>query len=187
MQKLKKEIDKKIKETYALGGYSSISMRKIACDLGITQSTIYNYYESKEIMLKYIFDKTRKEIGVKRSKLENPNNLMEMLRQRIEFQFQNGTDVIFILKYFLHFRNTFHKNKKGYVPVAAYKHIEEVLEYGNSIKEIKIKNIDSEAKIITHAINGFVLEYYPDLPKGVESKKLFDSISNFVYRSLKNY
>ena len=111
-----------------------------------------------------------------------------MLRDRILFQFKYIEDVIFILKYYLHFRTNFDKNISGYLPVKSYKHIEEVLEFGVINNEFKYDSseIRNKAKIITHSINGFLLEYYPYPPKNDELDHLVSSTARFLMCGLTN-
>jgi hypothetical protein len=42
----------------------------------------------------------------------------------------------------------------------------------------------AQAKIITHSINGYLLEYYPYAPKGKERTELVDALVSFIMRSL---
>ena len=46
--------------------------------------------------------------------------------------------------------------------------------------------IEEEAKVVTHAINGFLLEYYPAIPNPKELKQVTKSIHTFLLRSLTN-
>ena len=52
-------------------------------------------------------------------------------------------------------------------------------------KEFTITHLDDDAKVITHAINGFLLEYYPYMPERKEKKELIDRIYRFLIRALK--
>ena len=93
---------------------------------------------------------------------------------------------MFVLKYFLHYRHDFTHLDRGFVPAKAYLHIEEVIVAG--IKEgafpIDEQDIAKEAKVVTHAINGFLLEYYPNPPKGRELREVSDSLHDFILRAL---
>jgi hypothetical protein len=42
----------------------------------------------------------------------------------------------------------------------------------------------ADAKIMAHAINGFLLEYFPDTPKGKELNSLVSSLTEFLNRSM---
>lgn len=108
-----------------------------------------------------------------------------MLRQRIEFQIDNQETIVAVLKYYLAYRSRFKKFKNGFVPDKSALHIEEVLRYGMERNEFSITDIEDDAKVITHAINGFLLEYYPYTPKGIEKKELIDRIYLFLIRALK--
>ena len=109
-----------------------------------------------------------------------------MLKQRIEFQIDHAGEVVAVLKFYLAYRDIFPKIKSGYIPDKAYQHIEEVLERGVKSGEFIDLDVRKEAKVITHAINGFLLEYYPKAPRGKEKSELIDSIHAFIIRSIQN-
>ena len=176
------------KSLFATNGYEGFSMRVLAKDSGAGASSIYHFFSDKDVLLGEIFESTRKNLGKKRSKLPNTETASEMLYQRIIFQFENIEDVIFILKYYLHFRQQFLKHDSGYIPSRAYLHIEEVLRRGVTDGDFNIPadKITDEAKTITHAINGFLLEYYPHTPKDKELDVVAANIHQFVMRSITN-
>ena len=92
-------------------------------------------------------------------------------------------------KYFIYLSQnkplTFKKYKNGYVPDKSALHIEEVLRFGIQTGEFTLKNLEDDAKVMTHAINGFLLEYYPHSPTGKEKKDLINRIYSFLIRALK--
>lgn len=181
----KENIIRNVKKLFTIGGYDAVSIRDVARETGVSPSVIYYYYKDKDTMLEEIFEHIRKDLGEKRGKLPKAKNVREMLSQRIDFQFEQAEDVIYILKYYTHFRKKFRKNEKGYVPIQAYIHIKEVLERGVKDGAFVNKDIDIQAKVITHAVNGFVLEYYPRIPSKKDRKKLVKDISAFIYRAIK--
>jgi AcrR family transcriptional regulator len=186
MTKISKEtiIDHTTK-MFALGGYDSFSMRHLADSVGISPSVLYHYFEDKDVLRKEMFDNVNKNLGLKRSTLPKTKTASQMLKQRIGFQIDNQEEVVAVLKYYLAYRNNFKKFKNGYVPDKSALHIEEVLREGVSRNEFIIKNLEDDAKVITHAINGFLLEYYPHTPKGAERQQLINRIFNFLIRGLK--
>lgn len=109
-----------------------------------------------------------------------------MLLDRIMHQFEHIESVVFVLKYYLHFRQEFDKNYSGYLPPQAYLHTQEVLNFGIKAGEFSMNasQIEPESKVITHAINGFLLEYYPHQPKEKELEQIAESICEFIMRSL---
>lgn len=181
-QDTKDRIVSQTKAIFARG--ESFSMRTLANKVGITQSVLYHYFKDQEELLKYVFDVTNTQLGQKRAKLRQLQNANEMLRDRITFQLDNAEEIVFVLKYFLTKRKSFPKLTTGYVPDKAYLHIEEVLKIGVENEEFQIDNIQKDAKVITHAINGFLLEYYPARLKGQEKEDLVDSIHNFILRAI---
>lgn len=162
-------------------------MRSLAQECGISLSSIYHHFDDKDLLLKAVFDWVNTYLGKKRSELPECNTATEQLRQRIEFQFENAEYILFVLRYYLHFRDTFPKQDRGYLSEKAYRHIREVLERGVANGEFQIEQtIDEEAKVIAHSINGFVLEYFPESPEADEYEKVVDSIHRFVVRSVRN-
>jgi mRNA-degrading endonuclease RelE of RelBE toxin-antitoxin system len=185
--KTKETIEKEAKMLFALSGYEGFSMRVLSKQSGISMSSIYHFFSEKDSLLQSVFNKTNTGLGLKRAKLPKRKSASKMLEDRVIFQFENIEDVVFVLKYYIHFRNNFKKIPTGFIPDKAYLHIEEVLRAGVKSGEFKLINsIEEDSKVVTHSINGFLLEYYPNTPKGSELKKLSRSISEFILKSLTN-
>lgn len=176
----------KAKQIFAERGYDGLSMRTLAEESGVSLSSIYHFFEDKDVLLKYIFDTTNTTLGVERAKLPKRRTAAAMLKDRIQFQFNHIEEVVFVLKYFLHYRSSFEHLQRGFVPAKAYLHIEEMLIIGNETGEFSIpeEHIAREAKVVTHAINGFLLEYYPNPPTGRELAEVASSLHEFIIRSL---
>ncbi len=173
---------------FASKGYDGLSMRALAKESDVGLSSIYHFFADKDVLLKACFDLVSSDLGKERLKLKPRKTAEQMLRDRIDFQFTYIQDVVFVLKYYLHYRQEFYSLKTKILPPKAYLHIEEVLHKGIANGEFKLANrsIDTQARIITHSINGFLLEYYPYVPKGAEYRELIDDITAFVMRSLTN-
>ncbi|QQS19873.1 TetR/AcrR family transcriptional regulator [Candidatus Saccharibacteria bacterium] len=174
------------KRLFAVNGYEGFSVRTLAKESGFGISSIYHFFKDKDEILKEIFDATNKDLGIARTKLSKTSSAEAMLLDRIKFQFQHIEDVVFVLKYYLHFRPSFLKLDSGYLPAKGYLHIEEVLEVGVKNGEFNISSseIAKEAKVIAHAINGYLIEYYPNPPTDDELKDVTNSIHKFLIRSL---
>lgn len=181
----KQKILKSTVSLFAQAGYEGISMRKIAKEAKIASSVLYYYFTDKDILLKYMFDTINSELGVSRSDLPKQKTASEMLKQRIRFQLEHAEQIVAVLKYYLTYRKQFQKNPTGYVPQKAYLHIEEALHFGVTTGEFLNDEIEEQAKVITHAINGFILEYYPDVPHSDEQEKLVNTIHSFIIRAIK--
>jgi AcrR family transcriptional regulator len=169
---------------FAQEGMLGASMRRLASETKIAPSVIYHYFENKDVLLKELFDHLSKELGRERKLLSQPESAQEMLRERIAFQLDHAEAVVAILKFYFAYRNTFTKVHLGYVPETAYRHIKEVLDYGLKTNEFIPMEVDEEAKVITHAINGFLLEYYPVKPSPEERAQMINSIHRFIMRSI---
>ncbi len=174
------------KQIFARSGYDGLSMRILSDESKVGLSSIYHFFTDKDVLLEEIFNLTNTQLGIERSKLANRKTASALLQDRIKFQFDHIEDVVFVLKYFLHYRPRFEHLRRGFVPAKAYLHIEEVLRLGNQTGEFTIaeQDIEKEAKVVTHAINGFLLEYYPDPPTGRELHEVSQSLHRFIMRSL---
>lgn len=185
MNKTKQTLYEAAKRLFAEFGYSGLSMRQLAAEAGVSLSVTYHYYQDKDELLRQIFEHTSRQLGVLRRKLPRHQTTRDMLRDRVAFQLDHCQDVVFILKYYMHYRNRYAHHDNGYLPATAYRHIEEVLQFGYDIREIQLTQpIEKEAKVVAHAINGFLLEYFPIPPSGKEKEELITSITDFVYRAL---
>lgn len=184
----KQIITAKAKTLFAVNGYEGFTMRILAKESGVGLSSIYHFFDDKDVLLKYIFDDISKQLGFDRSQLPKRRAASQMLYDRIVFQFTHIEEVVFVLKYYLHFRKDFLKLDSGYIPSKAYLHVDEVLRFGIIKGEFELTDsqIDEEAKVIAHAINGFLLEYYPDAPTNSELKRVTGTIHRFIMRSLTN-
>lgn len=173
----------KVKELYSRN-IVSFSMRQLAEASGIGISVLYYYFKNKDELLKIAFDTTNTNLGIERKKLPVVKDALIMLKHRIQFQFEHAQDVIFVLKYFMAHRKTFEKNPTGYIPAKGHLHIKEVLEEGIRQKKFRISNLEQDSKVIAHTINGFIMEYYPDIPIGKKRKEIVDMIASFILRAV---
>ena len=171
---------------YAAEGYEGLSMRTLAAASGVGLSSIYHFFADKDVLLKDIFDRINTMLGDERRRLRSRPTAELMLKDRIAFQFKYMEEVVFVLKYYLHYRQDFMRLPTKILPPKAYLHIEEVLHKGISTGEFVLRStdIETQAKIITHSINGFLLEYYPERPKGRELQTLIGDLTTFIMRSL---
>lgn len=173
---------------FALAGPEGISMRTIAKETGLAVSVIYHYFETKEQLFLEMYLQANQQLGTERAKLKPLPTFEQQLKQRIEFQFQCAQPIIAVLKYYLTFRSQFEKNERGHLPEKTYLHIEEILleavESGYFTHRLPI---EQESKVIVHAINGFVLEYFPATINKREQKDMIELITSFIMRALSTY
>ena len=162
-------------------------MRTLAAASGVGISSIYHFFADKDVLLRAIFDDTNTRLGQERKLLKARTTAEQMLRDLIIFQFQHMEDVVFVLKYYLHFRNYFMTLPTKTLPPKSVLHIEEVLHKGIATGEFElpIAEFEAKAKIIAHCINGFLLEYYPQQPGKRELAQITDGLTEFIVRSLK--
>jgi TetR/AcrR family transcriptional regulator len=173
-----------IKE-YVSAGDDSLSMRNIAKKVPITQSVIYNYFESKEVLLKEMFTYSSKKLGELRAENNSTKGAKDLFRKRIAFQLENSDHIMVILKYFTDHPSLFDKNSLGYLPDNAALHIEEVLEAGMKEGIYKADDLKNDAKVIAHSINGFVTEYHGREMSEKENNELIERIATFFERGLR--
>jgi AcrR family transcriptional regulator len=172
---------------FATDGYDGLSMRRLADESGVGLSSIYHFFADKDVLLKDIFDRTNLYLGAERKKLRSRPTAELMLKDLIAFQFTHIEEIVFVLKYYLHYRAAFMEQPGKILPPKAYLHIEEVLHKGISTHEFMVEaaRIEPLSKIITHSINGFLLEYYPHTPRASERAQLVTELTGFTMRSLK--
>lgn len=175
------------KHIFAVSGYDGLSMRALARSANVSLSVTYHYYADKDVLLKDIFNRTNTNLGLERAKLPVMGTLSESLRQRIEFQFKHMADIVFVLKYYMHYRDSFKRNETGFVPPKTSLHIQEILEQAQERGELGTEvDVVRDAKVITHAINGFMLEIYPAKLRPQERLAVIVDLHRFIMRSLTN-
>ncbi len=182
----KQKILEKAKTIFAESGYDAFSIRVLAKEIPLAPSVLYHYFKDKDELLKAMFDYLNTDLGKKRTKLPSINSASDMLKQRIIFQLDNAEEIVAVLKYFIAYRKKFPKFNEGFVPDKSSLHMEEVLAFGVKNGEFHSPNIPQDAKVMTHAVNGFLLEYFPDTPRGKAKVVLVENIYQFLIRALKN-
>ncbi len=172
---------------FSISGYEGIKMRPIAALAGVAPSVLYHYFANKDELLRSVYLAASQELGKKRATLAHKESFEKILKSRIVFQFQHAESIVAVLKYYLHFRLDFKKNDRGHLPEKTYLHIEEVLHLGEMQGKYHFPDLEKEAKVIVHAINGFILEYFPATLSSAERSELVNSIADFVLRALEIY
>lgn len=184
----KSKIALSTRQLFSTIGYEGFSIRLLSSKSGIGASSIYHFFTDKDELLRFVFTETNIELGIQRAALPKRKTANKMLWDRIVFQFDHIEEVVYVLKFYLHFRDEFQKNNLGYVPPKAYLHIEEVLKFGVNSGEFYIKNneIEKQAKVVTHAINGFLLEYFPEKVPKKELYAVVEPIHELLIKGLTN-
>lgn len=179
-------IRKTAKHLFAKYGYEGISMRTLAQKSGVGLSSIYHFFKDKDVLLKSIYLETNHQLGAERAVLPDQPTAKLMLRQLINFQFSHIEDVVYVLKYYLHFREDFAALPTKTLPARSILHVEEVIQKGTETGEFKVdsKDIQAKAKVVAHTINGYLLEYFPDIPKNHEAQTIEDDIVSFTMAGL---
>ena len=181
----KEKIIQKATQLFAHSGYEVLSMRTLAQSIPITPSVLYHHFKDKDVLLKAMFDHVNRQLGIQRKKLPTVTTASEMLFQRIIFQLDHAEEIVAVLKYYITYRKKFKKNPTGFVPEKTALHIEEVLRFGIETDEFMVRDVVNDAKIITHAINGFLLEYFPAKLTKTEKKSIAVPLHAFLLRALR--
>lgn len=164
----------------ALYGCEGISMRRVGQAVPIVQSVIYHYYPNKDQLLKAMYERANHLLGQSRANLPVSKTAVDKLRQLVIFQIDHAELIIAVLKYYLAYRDQFAQEGSGTLPEKATLHVEEVLKFGQKTGEWRVSDVAAQSKVIAHAINGYLLEYYPHLPTGQIKKDLVDAIVQFT-------
>jgi AcrR family transcriptional regulator len=174
------------KHMFARYGYEGVSMRVLAQESGVGLSSIYHFFTDKDVLLRDIYQQTNRQLGLDRSALPAQPTAQLMLAQLINFQFNHIEDVVYVLKYYLHFRQDFAALPTKTLPAKSILHIEEVLQKGIESGEFGVAAADvaAKAKVVAHTINGYLLEYFPAVPHGQERRQMIDDIVAFTMAGL---
>jgi len=174
------------KQLFAKYGYDGLSMRTLSKASGVGLSSIYHFFKDKDILLKAIYLETNARLGMLRGQLPDSPTAEAALAQLIEFQLEHIEDVVYVLKYYLHFRHDFAVLPTKTLPAKSVLHVEEVIHKGIKTGEFKIRegDIPAKAKVVAHTINGYLLEYYPDTPHGKERQDMVRDIVDFTMAGL---
>jgi AcrR family transcriptional regulator len=179
-------IRKTAKHLFAKYGYDGVSMRILAKESGVGLSSIYHFFKDKDILLKAIYTDTNRELGLERSKLPEQPTAERMLSLLINFQFDHIEDIVYVLKYYLYFRQDFAAMPTKTLPAKSLLHVEEVIHKGISTGEFNIgaSGVEAKARVVSHTINGYLLEYYPAVPHGKERQEIIEEIVSFTMAGL---
>lgn len=170
---------------FALGGDSAFTIRSLAKNLGVAPSVIYYHFDNENTLLREMFDVTNYNLGKERKKLPTVKGTKEMLTQRIQFQLDHAEEIVAVLKYYFTFRKDFPKNNDGFLPDKSALHMEELLQFAKRKGDYNGRHLHADAKVMTHAVNGFLMEYFPYSLEETEKKQLIMRIHNFLYRAMK--
>lgn len=183
---MKEQILNTTRTIYAKEGDGGLSTRRIAKELGVVQSVLFHHYPSKNELLTATYMATNTTLGIARTKLNASRPFPEQIDQIIRFQFEHAEEIVFVLKYYMHFRNNFEHNQFGFLPEKAHLHIKEIMARALLNGEITVNDLDGDAKVFAHAINGYLLEYFPIAPTKEELDNISDRLTSFICFAL-NY
>jgi AcrR family transcriptional regulator len=165
-------------------GYAGTSMRDIAAAAGILPSVIYHYFPDKKALFWAVREQINHTLSEDMRRLSG-STAGVLLRQQLRYQFEQRLLITALLQYFMAMRPDFPHGPTGYVPERAYVHNIVVIEQG--VTEGAYYSVDpmSDAKMMGHLVNGFLLEYAGQQLSASERNKLIDSIATYIERSLR--
>jgi AcrR family transcriptional regulator len=165
-------------------GYDGTSMRDVAEAAGVKPSVIYHYYPDKAALLRAVRVHCNVTLDTEMNALPAASDVSAFLRQRLEFQLVRMEMIVALLQYFMAAKADFPMQDGGYVPQRAYKHMRDIIERGTREGIYTSDDINMDAKITTHLINGFLLEYYPHKLTAKDRRALVESLARFIERAL---
>jgi AcrR family transcriptional regulator len=183
-QARKIEILERITHLFAVGGSEQLSMRSLAASVGVASSVLYYYFANKEELLTAMYDHNNRILGQERARLPEAATAREKLENCISFQFAHAERVVAVLKYYFAFRQDFAQHPDRTLPPKATQHIDEVLDFGIAAGAYAPRS-RSDAKVITHIINGYLLEIYPLQLSNKERTEITQQIADFIERSVR--
>lgn len=172
-----------VQSLYALGGEHTTSMRSFAKALDTTPSVLYHYFSSKDMLLYQMYRHTSYQLGQLRKQRPFSNNPTHRFRQLIHFQFQHAELIVALLKFYLEYRESFAQSHHKTLPAETNLHIQEMIEHGIAVGRYH-SDAGKHAQIITHAINGYLLEHYPHTLSRQKLQQLVDDLADFLEQPL---
>ena len=167
---------------FATGGIENTSMRTIGKHVQIASSVLYHYFRDKDDLLKKLYEYNNIILGKERELLVRGESQTENFKQLVNFQFDHAARIVAVLKYYFAYREEFAKHF-GTLPPKATLHIDEVIQQGIDNKLYESSAI-TYSKVIAHAINGYLLEYYPHIPKGKDREDIINQIVEFSEKAI---
>jgi AcrR family transcriptional regulator len=166
-------------------GAVALSMRDLAQKVHIAPSVLYYHFMNKEQLLDSVFFYCIHSLQAQHTLPQSAKDFSVTLYQRLEFYYDRARYVVAILKYFLAHHDAFTPSENGYIPDRAYQPLTSLIEYGSDQGWITSHNPSTDAKVLLHALNGHILEYYPQLPEATARQELLRNVCDFAVRALR--
>lgn len=159
-----------------------ISVRQISLAVGIKPSVLYHYFPDKMELLRQSFLLAQQSMRNALQLLPVVQGTADMLRQRLLFHLDNAHYIVPMLRYFMAYKEELAGEPGSYIPPQAYMHIKQAIDKGIENGDYQSPDSTTDAQVIVHALNGFVLENYP-LTKQSKSE-ILSTIQPFIERAL---
>jgi AcrR family transcriptional regulator len=168
----------------ARNGYEGTSMRAIANAAQVEQSLLYYHFVDKAALLRAVRQHLNTQLDESLQALSPVQSTAELLRQRLRFQIEQREAIVCLLQYFMAVKQDFPRQAGGYVPERAYQHMRDIVDAGLAEGCYKSADPNFDAKILTHLVNGFLIEYYPNDMPAKEVATLTEQLAQFIERAL---
>lgn len=161
-------------------GPHAVSMRDISHESDTAISALYHYFSDKDSLMLELYQFCNRKLGQLRLQTPVSDDKQKAIHDRIAFQFDHAELVVAVLKYYMDYRDSFAKQPIGFLPDKTYLHIEEITKLWSDDWVVSNPRAMAVVKLITHGINGYVLEFYPNLPKDKERAQIITSLTSTI-------
>ena len=169
-------------------GFKKVSMDEIASEAGVTKKTVYNYFSSKEELLKYCI---KEELQNMRKIIENVESkkldFMETVHQVIYNLLKYKKNCKFLKMLFKEseiLKNEQLKENLKIVDKEIQNYIRKQLELAIQNDKIELQNIDITTFLIYKMYSALMIDWNEDYKK-LDEKEIADNILHFLVNGLK--
>lgn len=176
------------KKLFTNYGFKKVSMDEIASEAGVTKKTVYNYFSSKEELLKYCI---KEELQNMRKIIENVESkkldFMETVHQVIYNLLKYKKNCKFLKMLFKEseiLKNEQLKENLKIVDKEIQNYIRKQLELAIQNDKIEVQNIDITTFLIYKMYIALMIDWNEDYKK-LDEKEIADNILHFLVNGLK--
>lgn len=176
------------KKLFTNYGFKRVSMDEIASEVGVTKKTVYTYFSSKEVLLKYCI---KEELQNMRKIIENVESkkldFMETVHQVIYNLLKYKKNCKFLKMLFKEseiLKNEQLKDNLKIVDKEIQNYIRKQLELAIQNDKIEVQNIDITTFLIYKMYIALMIDWNEDYKK-LDEKEIADNILHFLVNGLK--
>lgn len=176
------------KKLFTNYGFKRVSMDEIASEVGVTKKTVYTYFSSKEVLLKYCI---KEELQNMRKIIENVESkkldFMETVHQVIYNLLKYKKNCKFLKMLFKEseiLKNEQLKENLKIVDKEIQNYIRKQLELAIQNDKIEVQNIDITTFLIYKMYIALMIDWNENYKK-LDEKEIADNILHFLVNGLK--